>query len=164
LEGRIVDASHAGVVSATIRVRDAGTNEVRTVQSQFDGDYTISNLQPGAYEVNIEKAGFKQIHESSLELQVEQTARLDVQLEVGAVSQSVEVVAQVPLINTETSSRGDVIAPRDVTEMPLIGRDLNDLALMVPGGQPDQPHVTQHRRTVEACKRPSRAARARPTW
>src|ERR1700676_1199647 len=109
LVGRIVDPSRAGVTSATVRARDANTNEVRTVESQFDGGYTISNLPPGTYEVKIDKPGFKPVHESSLELQVGQTARLDVQLEVGAVSQAVEVVAQVPLLNTESFSRGDVI-------------------------------------------------------
>lgn len=136
LVGRIVDASHAGVTMATVTVRDVNTNETRTVQSQTEGEYTISNLAPGIYEVKIDKPGFKQVHESALELQVDQTARLDVQLEVGAVTQSVEVVASVPLLNTESFARGDVIAPREITEMPLNGRDFNDLAFMVAGVQP----------------------------
>jgi len=136
LVGRIVDSSKAGVAGATVRVRDVNTNEVRTVQSLAEGDYTVSNLPPGTYEVSIDKSGFKQIHESSLELQVDQTARLDAQLEVGALSQAVEVVASVPLLNTESFSRGDVIAPREIAEMPLNGRDFNDLAFIVPGVQP----------------------------
>lgn len=135
LVGRIVDASHAAVAAATIRVRAVDTNEIRTAQSQMDGEYTVSSLSPGIYEVTIEKPGFKQLRESNLELQVEQTARLDVQLEVGMVSQSVEVKADVPLLNTETFTRGDVIAPAEITEMPLNGRDFNDLAFMVGGVQ-----------------------------
>src|ERR1035438_8493105 len=136
LVGRIVDASKAGVAAAAVRVRDVNTNEIRSAQSQPEGEYTVSNLPPGTYEVTIDKAGFKQVHESSLELQVDQTARLDVQLEVGAVTQSVEVVASVPLLNTESFSRGDVVAPREIAEMPLNGRDFNDLAFMVAGVQP----------------------------
>jgi hypothetical protein len=136
LVGRIVDASHAGVPGAAIKVRDVNTNEVRTAESQPDGQYTISNLPPGAYDVTIEKSGFKQLRESNLELQVEQTARLDAQLEVGMASQSVEVKADVPLLNTETSSRGDVISSHEISDMPLNGRDFNDLAFLVAGVQP----------------------------
>jgi hypothetical protein len=134
--GRIVDSSHAGVASATIRVRDVDTNEVRTAQSQIDGQYTITNLPPGNYEIRIEKAGFKQLRETSLELLADQTARLDVTLDVGTIAQAIEVKADIPLLNTETSSRGDVIAPNEITEMPLNGRDFNDLAMMVAGVQP----------------------------
>src|SRR5205085_7611894 len=68
-------------------------------------------------------------------LQVGQTARVDAALQVGATSTSVDVEATVPLVNTETSSRGDVIAPAELTQMPLNGRDFNDLAFMVPGVQ-----------------------------
>jgi hypothetical protein len=135
LVGRIVDASRAGVADATIRVRSVETNEVRTAATQVDGEYTVSSLKPGFYEVTIEKAGFKQLRQTNLELQVEQVARLDATLQIGAVTQSIEVSATVPLVNTETATRGDVIAPREITEMPLNGRDFNDLAFMVAGVQ-----------------------------
>jgi len=135
LVGRIVDASHAGIVGAGIRVRNVDTNDVRTAQSKIDGEYTVSSLAPGTYEVTIEKAGFRQLKEQNLVLQVDQTARLDARLQIGAVSQTVEVEATVPLLNTETSAKGDVIAPNEITEMPLNGRDFNDLAFMVAGVQ-----------------------------
>src|ERR1035437_5297181 len=135
LVGRIVDASHAAVVDGAIRVRDVNTNEIRTARSSGEGEYTVSSLPPGSYEVTVEKAGFKLTRETNLELAVEQTARLDVVLQVGAVSERVEVAATVPLLNTETSSRGDVVAPAEITEMPLNGRDFNDLAFMVAGVQ-----------------------------
>ena len=136
LVGRVVDATRAGVTGADIRVRNVETNEVRSAQTQLDGEYTVPSLSPGAYEVTIEKPGFKLLHESNLVLQIDQTARLDAQLEIGAVAQSVQVQAEVPLVNTETATRGDVIAPNEITEMPLNGRDFNDLALMVAGVQP----------------------------
>jgi outer membrane receptor protein involved in Fe transport len=135
LVGRVIDASRASVADASIRVRDINTNEIRTARSTAEGEYTVSALSPGSYEVTIEKAGFKTLRETALELAVDQTARLDVVLQIGAVTESVEVQATVPLLNTETSSRGDVIAPREITEMPLNGRDFNDLAFMVPGVQ-----------------------------
>jgi len=136
LVGRITDGSHAGVPGAAIQVRNVNTNESRTAQSQFDGEYTVSNLSPGSYEVIIDKAGFRRLHESNLELQVEQTARLDAQLQIGTTAETVEVKADVPLLNTETSSRGDVITSNEITEMPLNGRDFNDLAFLVAGVQP----------------------------
>src|SRR6266849_3769411 len=136
LVGRVTDPSHAGVRGATIQVRNVNTNESRTVQSQADGEYTLSNLPPGTYEVIVDKAGFRRLHESNLELQVEQTARLDAQLLIGTTSETVEVKADVPLLNTETSSRGDVITSTEITEMPLNGRDFNDLAFLVAGVQP----------------------------
>jgi hypothetical protein len=135
LVGRVSDASRASVVEASIRVRDVGTNETRTARSSAEGEYTVSSLTPGTYEVTVEKPGFKMMRETALELAVGQTARLDVVLQIGAVTESVEVQATIPLLNTETSSRGDVIAPREITEMPLNGRDFNDLAFMVPGVQ-----------------------------
>ncbi len=136
LVGRITDGSHAAVTGATIQVRKVNTNESRTAQSQFDGEYTVSNLSPGNYEVIIDKAGFRRLHESNLELQVEQTARLDAQLQIGTTTETVEVKADVPLLNTETSSRGDVITSNEIREMPLNGRDFNDLAFLVAGVQP----------------------------
>ena len=135
LVGRIMDPTRASIVDASIRVRDVNTNEIRTARSSAEGEYTISSLTPGAYEVTVEKAGFKTVRETNLQLAVDQTARVDVVLPVGAVSESVEVQATVPLLNTETSSRGDIIAPKEITEVPLNGRDFNDLAFTVAGVQ-----------------------------
>jgi hypothetical protein len=135
LVGRVTDVTGASVLSATIKVRNVSTNQLRTVQSQVDGDYTVADLAPGNYEVTVEKEGFKQMREAGLELQVGQTARLDITLQVGVVSQSVDVTAAAPVLNTETFTRGDVIAPNEITEMPLNGRDFNDLAFLVAGVQ-----------------------------
>ena len=134
--GMITDASHAAIAGASIQVRDVSTNQMRRAETQADGQYTVSNLPAAIYEVTIDKAGFKQARETNLELQVEQVARLDVSLVVGSVSETVEIKASVPLLNTETFTRGDVIAPNEITEMPLNGRNFNDLAFTVAGVQP----------------------------
>jgi outer membrane receptor protein involved in Fe transport len=136
LVGRVADASHDPVPGAVIQVRDVNTNKIRTVQTRTDGEYTVSNLLPGLYDVSIGRAGFKQLRKVNLALKIDQTARLDAQLEVGDVSETVEVTAQVPLMNTESSSRGDIIAGYEIEQMPLNGRDFNDLAFNVPGVQP----------------------------
>ena len=135
LVGRIVDPSNSAVTGASIRVRNVDTNEVRAAETTAEGEYTVAALPPGNYEVMVEKAGFKLLREEHLVLQVGQTARVDATLQIGATSQSVDVEATVPLLNTETSSRGDVIAPAELTQMPLNGRDFNDLAFLAPGVQ-----------------------------
>jgi hypothetical protein len=134
--GRVTDTTQAPIAGASIQVRDMATNQLRTAATQIDGQYTVSNLPASTYQVTIDKAGFKQVRETSLELQVEQVARLDVQLNVGSVSETIEIKASVPLLNTETFTRGDVIAPNEITEMPLNGRNFNDLAFTVAGVQP----------------------------
>jgi outer membrane receptor protein involved in Fe transport len=136
LVGRVTDASHDPVPDAVIQVRDVNTNKIRVVQSRPDGEYAVPNLSPGLYDVTISRSGFKQLRKINLELNIDQTARLDAQLDVGEVSETVEVTALVPLMNTESSSRGDVIAGYEIEQMPLNGRDFNDLAFNVPGVQP----------------------------
>lgn len=136
LVGRIVDASHAAVPGVAIKVRAVDTNMIRTAQTTGEGEYTVSALVPGFYEVSFDKAGFKSVTEKKLELQADQTARLDLELAVGAVTEKIEVAAIVPLMNTETSSRGDVVTPLEIAETPLNGRNFNDLAFTVAGVQP----------------------------
>ena len=90
------------------------------------------NLTPGIYEVIVEKEGFRRTQQKALELQVGQTARLDVRLEVGAVAETVEVTAAAPVLNTESAVKGDVVVKQEIVEMPLNGRSISDLAYMVP--------------------------------
>ncbi len=136
LVGRITDATRASILGASVKVRNVDTNQLRTVQTGIDGEFTAAELDPGFYEVTVEKDGFKVVRANRIELQVGQTARLDVALEIGATAQSVEVTASAPALNTENATRGDVIAPNEITEMPLNGRDFNDLAFLVAGVQP----------------------------
>jgi hypothetical protein len=140
LVGRVTDTTHAAIAGATVQVRNVNTNAIRTALTQANGEYTISDLPPGMYVVTVDSAGFKQMRESNLTLQVDQQARLDVQLEVGAVRQAVDVTANVPLLNTETATRGDVITTPEIMQMPLDGRNFTDLAFMVPGVEPSQQH------------------------
>jgi hypothetical protein len=133
--GIIRDASGAAVPGASVKVRNTDTNALRQAVSGEDGGFTITNLSPGRYEVLVEKTGFQALRETGLELQVNQTARLELQLQVGALSQAVEVQGQVSLLNTENAVRGDVIVTQEIMEMPLDGRNFQDLAFLVPGVQ-----------------------------
>lgn len=135
--GIIRDATGSSVPGAAIKVRDMNTNISREALSGQDGGFTVPNLTPGVYEVVVERVGFQTLRETSLELQVNQTARLELQLKVGSITEAVEVTAQAPLINTENSARGDVIVTEEIQEMPLDGRNFQNLALLVPGVLPN---------------------------
>jgi hypothetical protein len=130
ITGRVTDASSAGVPGATITLTNRATNAVRTTVSTGAGDYTIPSVPPGFYDVKAEHQGFKTAASNNVEVQVQQTVRLDMALAVGQVSESVEVSAQADLLQAENASVGTVIENKGVTELPLNGRQyLNLVAL-----------------------------------
>jgi hypothetical protein len=134
--GIVRDASGAGITAATVKVRNLDTNLLRQAVSNEDGGFTVPNLTPGPYELVVEKTGFETLRETSLQLQVNQTARMELQLKLGSISQTMEVKAQIPLLNTENATRGDVVVTQEIEQMPLDGRSYTDLALLVPGVAP----------------------------
>lgn len=138
LVGRVVDQSDAAIVGATVVIRNTGTNQMRTTQTGTDGEYTISDLPAAVFDVTITMQGFETLHQTNLELSPDQTVRLDETLHVGAQIATVSVTADVGLLNTDTSSVGDVVSPVEVAEIPLNGRNFNDLAMTVVGVQPSE--------------------------
>jgi hypothetical protein len=136
LTGRVTDASGAVIPAAAVRARSLGTGITTSTETNAEGYYTLPSLAPGRYDVNITRTGFKQLRQSGLELIVQQVARLDVTLEVGGVAESVEVQATAALLDSESSTVGQVIGNRQVTELPLLGRNSYALAMLVPGVRP----------------------------
>jgi hypothetical protein len=103
------------------RDSEHATNETRTAKTNPDGLYTVSNLAPGVYEVTISMVGFCQLKETNLQLDADQTARLDAALQIGTATKAVTVSStNVGLLNTETSSKGDLITPVEISEIPLV--------------------------------------------
>jgi hypothetical protein len=136
LVGTVLDPAGAAVEGAQIEVRNAGTNETRKAQSDMKGEFTLANLAPGTYDVTVSMDGFRTLRETGLELQLDQEARMQYHLQVGAVSEKIEVTASVPLINTENASKGDVMVSEEMVEMPLDGRSFSDLAFLMPSVVP----------------------------
>ena len=133
LTGRVEDATGAGIPGAAVKVRNVNTAAIRTAVSDESGDFTIPGLPPGGYEVEVEKTGFQNLRQTGIELQVDQTLRLNCQLQIGGVAESVDVRAEVPLLNTDNPVKGEVIVTEEIAEMPLEDRDFGDLAFLVPG-------------------------------
>ncbi len=131
--GTVSDTTGGVIVGARVSATNAGTNVSREAVTNHAGYYQIDNLLPGEYVVNTEMAGFKKAVHSKFELQVAQAARLDLALEVGETSQSVEVAAAAQLVNTVDASVGHVVGVRETRELPLNGRNYLQLAALVPG-------------------------------
>lgn len=136
LVGTVVDDSGALIVGANLRIRHIETNEVREVKSDPQGEFTAPNLAPGRYDVTVTHEGFRTLHEAGIELEIEQAARMQFRLQLGEMSQSIEVMATAPLLNTENSVKGQVMVSAEIGEMPLNGRDFSDLAFLTPGVSP----------------------------
>lgn len=132
ITGRVTDASGAAVQSAKVTVFNVATSARRETTSTDAGDYTFPSLPPGAYNVKVEKPGFKLDSTNNVEVQVQQTVRLDFTLQVGQVSESVEVAATADQLQAENATVGTVIENRGIVELPLNGREYLNLVALSP--------------------------------
>ena len=136
ITGEVQDPSGAGVAGATVTARNVQTGLERSVVTNETANYTLPLLPIGNYDVSTEKQGFLRMIKTGIVLQIDQHARVDFMLQVGATSSTVQVTADVPLTQTDSSSVGVVIDNRKVVELPLNGRQFYSLALLVPGVAP----------------------------
>src|SRR6058998_2407972 len=132
ISGVIYDPSGAVIPGATVTVINPATNFVRSVISNEAGVYNFPVLQPGRYNLKVELPGFRTITQNDVELQVQQSARIDFTLQVGDVSQTVQVEGTAALIATENATVGTVIENKQIVEMPLNGRNFLQLASLSP--------------------------------
>ena len=132
ITGLVTDNSGAAVVGASVSVTNKATGAVRRVTTNNEGLYAFPALVPGNYEMKVEQQGFKSTLRDNLQLQVQQTARIDVTLEVGAVGETVTVAGGVPLLSTESSSVGTVIENKRIVDLPLNGRNFLQLVATAP--------------------------------
>ena len=136
LTGRVTDPSGAIIPDAQVIARAVATNVSSRAATTSEGYYTLPALAPGEYELNVTKQGFAAVRQTGLTLAVSQVARLDIQLRVGGVTDTIEVQAQAALLESESATMGQVIGNRQVTELPLLGRNSYALAMLVPGVRP----------------------------
>lgn len=133
ITGTITDKSGASVAGVKVVATNLETGVTRESISTDGGAYTIPSLPPGRYVLSATKDGFKTIKQENLTLEVNAVLRLDVQLELGAVSESVTVSSAPPLIESENSSLGQVVETKQIVELPLNGRNFVQLATLGPG-------------------------------
>jgi len=135
IQGDVVDAAGATVPNAKVTAFDADKNVVvRETTTSRDGAFSLSPLLPGTYNVKVEAQGFKAYESNSLKLDQNQIMNLgSIALQVGQITDSISVEAQIPLVETATAQKSFVISSREVTELPLNGRDFMTLMRTVPG-------------------------------
>jgi hypothetical protein len=133
LTGVVTDNGRSVVAGANIKVINETTGEVRNVVSQANGAYTLPALLPGSYRVEFSKNGFKQSVKPGVVVNVTETARLDVQLEVGALQEQVTVTTDTVLLQTESSALGRVTDQTVVTNLPLVTRNYTQIVTLSPG-------------------------------
>ena len=132
ITGRVSDASGAAVPGARVSVTSTSTNSVRTTLSNDAGDYSLPSVQPGVYNIKVERQGFKADFSNNVEVQVQQTVRLDFALQVGQLSESIEVQASADQLQQENATVGTVIENRGIEELPLNGREYLNLVALSP--------------------------------
>jgi hypothetical protein len=123
ITGTVADPSGAVAGGASVTVTNTATNQVRQVTTNESGNYSVPFLIPGSYDVYVELRGFKAATRRGINLQVGAVQRIDFMLEVGAVTETVEVGGAAPLLATENTAVGTVIENRRVVELPLNGRN-----------------------------------------
>ena len=133
VNGAINDTSNAVISGARITVRNVDNGIQRETASDTTGFYEVSLLQPGDYDITVQKEGFRQFTRERVRLEVNQVARIDFVLELGAVSETVDVQAAAPLLESSNSSIGQVIETKAVSDLPLNGRNFAQLAILSPG-------------------------------
>ena len=133
LKGRVTDTSGAVVPNVKIEVKNIGTNLAVNTVTDSAGLYTVPFLTPGSYIVSAEGSGFKKYVRENLQLNVDETADVDVRLEVGVVTEQVIVTSQSPLLETATADRGTLVDQQSVEQLPLNGRNPFMLAKIVAG-------------------------------
>jgi hypothetical protein len=142
LSGTVTDASGAVVPESQITIKNLGTGVTRNAAAGAAGFYTAPNLLPGIYDVTVTAPGFKTQLRSGVTLTVGAEQSLDVTMEVGQVTQTVEVIGEAPAIQLASSTIGNVVDSATVVELPLNGRDWTQLATLQSGVNLVQTQIT----------------------
>lgn len=133
LTGTVQDQTGALLPNVMVTVVDVDRNVAQATRSNEAGSFAVPALRPGTYSLIAELPGFRKFVQEGIALQVSQAARVDIQLSVGSIEETIQVQGSTSMVETETSSRGSVIDQKKIMDLPLNGRDYNQLALLAPG-------------------------------
>jgi hypothetical protein len=133
--GTVTDPSGAVVVGAKVVITDSERGISRSFTSNESGDYVAPALRPGLYTITAEAAGFKKLERPAIRLEVGQDLRIDFQLKTGSASEVVTVMDEAPLVNATTDVLGGTFTNKAINELPLNGRDFQNLVTLRPGVQ-----------------------------
>lgn len=133
ITGRVTDSTESVIPGTQITVTNEATGGVRETEANQTGYYAVPLLPPGQYRIVVEMDGFKQIIRDGITLEVGQISEIDFVMDVGTITEQIEVTADVLQLNTVEASQGQVIENQRIVDMPLNGRNYNQLALLSAG-------------------------------
>src|SRR5215472_16519210 len=133
ITGRVTDPSNSAIVAATVSAKDLDRGTVWPTKTNEDGIYAFPRIPAGDYEVRVDAHGFKTFVQERLHLDLNQRARLDVSMQVGAVQESISVSAEAALLQTDTTQVGTQVNPQTIDHTALISRNPVALTLLAPG-------------------------------
>ena len=133
--GSVTDPSGAVISGATVTITNTATGVARNLSTNAAGDYNAPNLEPGPYMVTAQAASFKRAQRTSLQLEVAKDIRADFKLEPGGVNETVTVSEEAPIVETTNDVLGGTFSNKAINELPLLGRDFQNLAVLQPGIQ-----------------------------
>ncbi|HEU4869280.1 MAG TPA: carboxypeptidase regulatory-like domain-containing protein, partial [Pyrinomonadaceae bacterium] len=136
ITGRVLDQNGAAVANATITARNIGTGQERTAQTDQQGNYTLSELPPGTYEITVEAPNFSKAVIKAREINVGTTATLNFDLKPGQITEIVNVTGDALQIETTRSDLGGVVTPVQVENLPLLNRTFAALSVIMPEARP----------------------------
>ena len=145
LLGSVTDASGGTVANAKVTITEVNTGVSRSGQTNESGNYTFPNLPPGQYSVTVEAAGFRKETRRDIEVLVNTNTRVDLQLQPGAVSESIEVTGAPPMLQTDSASTAEKIERATLENVPLVSsnRNFQSLLNLAPGVAPVQEQHSQ---------------------
>src|SRR5579863_7249406 len=133
ITGQVFDNSKASITGATVSAKNVGTGEIRSVQTDSQGHYKITELRIGTYDVSAEHEGFRREIKTGALLTVTATVEMNFTLQVGAVSEEVVVTSDAPVLDKGDASTGTTMGTQQLGELPINGRDYARFALLTPG-------------------------------
>ena len=133
VRGVVTDASGAVIAGAAVTLLNVEQNRPYPFITNQSGEYVVVQLPPGSYNLSVKAAGFKQYQRTGLTLEVAQVVEIDVPLEVGAITEAIEVTGQAPLLETASSTLGEVVNSKTTEALPLNGRNVMQLVALTPG-------------------------------
>lgn len=133
--GTVTDSSGAVVSGAVVTVTNVATGVSRTATSSSAGDYVVPGLEAGPYSVKVQSTGFATLERTGIHLEVAKDARVDVQLKPGAETEVMTVSGEAPIIDTTSDVLGETFSNQAINELPLQGRDFQNLVILQPGIQ-----------------------------
>src|SRR5580693_3663136 len=137
ISGQVTDSTGAAVPNATVNIENIATHVSRSLQTNSTGDYSATSIDPGVYAITVEAPGFTKLVRERVQIEVGNDLKIDFHLKIGSINETVEVKDEAPLTEASNAVLSGVLSNKAINELPLQGRDFQNLLPLHPGVQRD---------------------------